>query len=101
MVPLTTEPPEWWTPHVKPTREQLIEAVGAVRQLHRPADHCGQTICAHCSSLDEQGTTDNAPVPYPCATVLALAGLPTVALAPLAGLARQLLLKRGASTSGP
>lgn len=30
-VPLTVEPPEWWKPHVKPTRDELIEQLAAVR----------------------------------------------------------------------
>jgi hypothetical protein len=45
-----------------------------IRQLHRPVDYRGQTICAECSSLDPNGdSTDNPPVPHDqCATLKAL-----------------------------
>jgi hypothetical protein len=33
IVPLAVEPPEWWTPYEKPTREQLLAAVDRVRAL--------------------------------------------------------------------
>jgi hypothetical protein len=72
VVPLVAEPPNWWKPYRKPTREQLLDAVYAVAGLHQAAPHQSQTICAHCSALDDQGTTDNAPVAWPCATVAAL-----------------------------
>jgi hypothetical protein len=32
-VPLKVEPPEWWQPHVKPTRDQLLAVVERVQQL--------------------------------------------------------------------
>lgn len=32
-VPLRTEPPEWWQPHVKPTRDDLLDTVDKLRAL--------------------------------------------------------------------
>jgi hypothetical protein len=75
-VPLVVEPPHWWQPHRLPTREQLLAAVSTVFHLHHRAEHHGQIICAHCSALDGQGTTDNPPVLYPCDTIKALPGRP-------------------------
>lgn len=74
VVPLVAEPPVWWKPHRKPTREQLLDAVYAVARVHRAAEHQGQTICVACSAYDGWTTTGNPPVPHPCDTVKALAG---------------------------
>lgn len=71
-VPLLADPPAWWQPYRKPTREQLLTIVSAVNRLHRGVEHGGQVICAECSALDDKGSTDNAPVAHPCATVKAL-----------------------------
>lgn len=80
LTPLKTEPPHWWQPHTRPSREQLLETLGAVRQIHQPVEHCGKTICGHCSAWDgpETDSTDNAPVAYPCDTIKALCALPSV-----------------------
>ncbi|MFD7995460.1 hypothetical protein [Streptomyces mexicanus] len=32
-VPLKVEPPDWWEPHVKPTRDQLLAILERVQQL--------------------------------------------------------------------
>ncbi|WP_055693245.1 hypothetical protein [Streptomyces prasinopilosus] len=32
-VPLTVEPPQWWQPHMKPTRDQLLAVLERVREL--------------------------------------------------------------------
>jgi hypothetical protein len=32
-VPLKVEPPDWWQPQIKPTRDQLLDAVQLVRAL--------------------------------------------------------------------
>jgi hypothetical protein len=52
--------------------DQAREAIRSVLHIHRGESHRGRTICAHCSALDDQGTTDNPPVAYPCDTVTAL-----------------------------
>lgn len=67
-VPLVAEPPEWWTPYEKPTREQLLAAADRVRALHVRNPHSG--TCEHCSAADYP---DYA-VPHPCATIRALNG---------------------------
>lgn len=66
-VPLQTDPPEWWQPHVKPTREQLLAAVERVHALHRRNENTG--TCEHCSERDYPSYA----VSYPCSTVQALA----------------------------
>lgn len=51
---------------------ELDQAHGAIRSvlhIHRGEGHRGQAICAHCSALDDQGSTDNSPIGYPCDTV--------------------------------
>lgn len=49
------------------------EVAARVRQLHRPVEHGGQTICAECSAYGGQ-STDNAPIAHPCATIQAIGG---------------------------
>lgn len=61
-LPLKTEPPKWWTPYEKPTREQLLAAVERVRKLHAEEFGC----CSHCTCEDS--------VLYPCPTIRALDG---------------------------
>jgi hypothetical protein len=61
-VPLAVEPPAWWTPFVKPTREQLLATIDRVRVLHVEEFGC----CAHCTREDS--------VLYPCPTIRALDG---------------------------
>lgn len=60
--PLLVDPPDWWEPYRKPTREQLLEAVDRVRALHREEYGC----CAHCTRAES--------VLYPCPTIRALEG---------------------------
>lgn len=72
--PLTVEPPDWWQPHEKPTREQLAAAVERVRTLHVRNANTGD--CEHCSERDYP---DYA-VPHPCPTVAALDGTPGTVL---------------------
>lgn len=68
-VPLQTEPPKWWTPYVKPTREQLLAVVDKVRALHQPtgvvaaAEHGNPPDCTTCG-----------PNIWPCPTIRALDG---------------------------
>jgi hypothetical protein len=61
-------------------RERDAQAAAAqrVRDLHRPVEHRGQTICWACSDYDFPGqTTDSPPVAYDqCLTLKALAGYP-------------------------
>jgi hypothetical protein len=48
-------------------------ALRRVRDLHRPVEHQGQTICAECSAYDGQGSTDLPPVAHDqCGTLRAL-----------------------------
>ncbi|WP_202237015.1 hypothetical protein [Actinacidiphila reveromycinica] len=37
-VPLAVEPPEWWEPRIKPTREQLIEQLAEAREYIKRVD---------------------------------------------------------------
>ncbi|WP_371099898.1 hypothetical protein [Streptomyces sp. PU_AKi4] len=66
-VPLLVEPPDWWEPYRKPTREQLLEAVDRIRSLHSDWE-ADPGYCAHCQ--DGTGT----PLPWPCPTIRALEG---------------------------
>lgn len=48
-------------------------ALHRVRDLHRPVEYQGRTICAECSAYDGHGSTDNSPVAYgQCGTLRAL-----------------------------
>lgn len=49
--------------------DQAREAIRSVLHIHRGEGYRGGAICVHCSALDDQGSTDNAPVAYPCDTV--------------------------------
>lgn len=64
--PLLVDPPAWWEPYRKPTRDQLLDAVQRVQELHRRNEHTGD--CEHCSERDHP---DYA-VPWPCPTIRAL-----------------------------
>lgn len=68
-VPLAVEPPEWWTPHIKPTREQLLVGFAAVSRLHVRNANCG--VCEHCSERDYP----DYDVQWPCPTMQALGDL--------------------------
>lgn len=65
--PLLVDPPDWWEPYRKPTREQLLEAVDRIRALHHDWE-ADPGHCAHCQ--DGMGT----PLPWPCPTIQALEG---------------------------
>ncbi|MFD3717243.1 hypothetical protein [Streptomyces sp. NPDC058674] len=56
--------------------EQAEAAIERARTLHRSTTAYGrpQPICSECSSADELGSTDNAPVDHPCRTLAALDG---------------------------
>lgn len=72
-VPLVAEPPEWWTPYEKPTREQLLATVERVRKLHAPIAGEGDTRwCQVCSQEEIQPQPIGWWVPWPCPTVAAL-----------------------------
>lgn len=64
--PLLVDPPDWWEPYRKPTRDQLLDAVAKVHALHRCNEHTGD--CEHCSQHDYP----NYSVPWPCPTIQAL-----------------------------
>lgn len=68
-VPLAVEPPEWWTPYTKPTREQLLRQLDAVSKLHVRNANSG--TCEHCSERDYP----NYDTPWPCPTIQALGGV--------------------------
>lgn len=67
--PLLVDPPDWWEPYRKPTRNQLLEAVDRILGLHRRNEHTGE--CEHCS----QGDYPDYSVPWPCLTIQALEGV--------------------------
>jgi hypothetical protein len=67
-VPLVVEPPAWWVPFEKPTREQLLARAERVRVLHQRNENTGG--CEYCSMRDYP---DYA-VPFPCDTIRALDG---------------------------
>jgi hypothetical protein len=67
-VPLVAEPPAWFEPYEKPTREQLLAAADRVRALHPRNVNTGE--CEYCSARDYPTYA----VPYPCDTVRALDG---------------------------
>ncbi|MER5815461.1 hypothetical protein [Streptomyces californicus] len=48
-----------------------LELTGKVRDLHRPVEHRGRTICVECSGW-AAGSTDSSPAAHPCATIQAL-----------------------------
>lgn len=66
--PLIVDPPDWWQPYEKPTRNQLLDAADRVRKLHVENAHTGD--CEYCSVRDYPDYS----VPYPCDTVQALDG---------------------------
>ncbi|MFC8986024.1 hypothetical protein [Streptomyces sp. NPDC057115] len=57
-------------------RDAQAAALDRVRNLHRPVEHRGQTICWECSDYDFPGqTTDSPPVAHDqCGTLRALNG---------------------------
>lgn len=66
-------------PHLHTRAEMavaLTAGVDSVRQLHRPVDWHGMTICAECSAYDATtDSTDSTPVAYDqCGTLAALNG---------------------------
>ncbi|MET8585786.1 hypothetical protein ABZX39_33685 [Streptomyces collinus] len=40
-VPLKLEPPDWWEPYQKPTRDELLDVLGRVYQLAERWKHTG------------------------------------------------------------
>lgn len=64
--------------------DQARETIRSVRHIHRGDSHQGRVVCAECSALDDQGTTDNSPVAHPCDTVKALDAKPEVTTPELA-----------------
>lgn len=40
-LPLKVEPPDWWQPHVKPTRDDLLATLARVQQLAERWKHTG------------------------------------------------------------
>ncbi|WP_432053732.1 hypothetical protein [Streptomyces sp. bgisy022] len=62
--------------HLRQERDTQTQAIDRVRNLHRPVEHNGQTICWECSAYDfERQTTDNPPVAHDqCGTLRALDG---------------------------
>ncbi|MET4670844.1 hypothetical protein [Streptomyces sp. PvR018] len=59
---------------VAPFAQGMVDAtVRRVRDLHRPVEHRGRTICVECSAWGN-GSTDNPPTVHPCDTIKALDG---------------------------
>ena len=69
VVPLVVEPPEWWTPYEKPTREQLLAVVERVRKLHHPT-----SVVAAAEAGIEPDCAVCGPNVWPCPTIRALDG---------------------------
>ena len=72
--PLLVDPPDWWEPYRKPTRDQLLEAVDRVRALHQPQKD-GSVFpdsfqCPTCSR--DGGDGYQYLVSWPCPTIKAL-----------------------------
>jgi hypothetical protein len=65
-VPLKAEPPAWWEPYEKPTRDDLMAAAERVHALHRRNENTGE--CEYCSARDYP----DYQVAWPCDTVQAL-----------------------------
>ncbi|MET8571852.1 hypothetical protein [Streptomyces sp. NPDC004783] len=63
---LLVDPPAWWEPYRKPTRDQLLHAIARVHALHRRNENTRD--CEHCSERDYP---DYA-VRWPCPTIRAL-----------------------------
>ncbi|MGW5175871.1 hypothetical protein ACWERY_16105 [Streptomyces sp. NPDC004082] len=68
-VPLRHEPPDWWQPYLKPTRDQLLAVVEQVRRLHQPA-----SVVAAAEAGVAPDCTVCGPNVWPCPTVRALDG---------------------------
>ena len=66
--PLRVDPPPWWEPYRKPTRDDLLAALDRVRQLHVRNENSG--ICEHCSERDYP----DYEVTWPCPTMKAVLG---------------------------
>jgi len=61
--PLLVDPPDWWEPYRKPTRDQLLDVLAKVQALHHCNEHTGD--CEHCSQRDYPDYS----VPWPCPTM--------------------------------
>ncbi|HVK16333.1 MAG TPA: hypothetical protein VM533_05245 [Fimbriiglobus sp.] len=74
--PLLVDPPDWWEPYRKPTRDQLLEAVDRIRALHQPQpDGSGFPGSRQCSTCSQDGGDGyQYLVPWPCPTIRALEG---------------------------
>ncbi|WP_446458616.1 hypothetical protein [Streptomyces rochei] len=66
--PLLIDPPDWWEPYRKPTRDQLLDVLTKIRALHRQNENTGD--CEHCSERDYPDYS----VPWPCPTIRILGG---------------------------
>jgi len=65
-----------WVERLGAEAREARAAVARVRNLHRPVEHGGITICAECSGWDGS-TTDNSPCGYEhCPTLRALDSQP-------------------------
>ncbi|MFE0207044.1 hypothetical protein [Streptomyces sp. NPDC058985] len=73
-VRLLVDPPGWWEPYRKPTRDQLLEVVDKVRALHKPQPD-GSPFpeiqqCSTCSRTEGDGY--QYLVYWPCPTIQAI-----------------------------
>lgn len=75
-IPLLVDPPDWWEPYRKPTRDQLLEAVDRIRALHQPQqDGSAFPDSQQCPTCSQDGGDGyQYLVPWPCPTIQALAG---------------------------
>ncbi|PSK56999.1 MULTISPECIES: hypothetical protein [Streptomyces] len=69
--PLLVEPPDWWEPYRKPTRDQLLDVLAKVRALHQPQpDGTGFPDSQQCSTCSQDGGDGyQYLVPWPCPTI--------------------------------
>ncbi|CQR59247.1 hypothetical protein [Streptomyces leeuwenhoekii] len=69
--PLLVDPPDWWEPYRKPTRQQLLDVIGKIRALHKPQpDGSGFPDSNHCGTCSQDGGDGyQYLVPWPCPTI--------------------------------
>jgi hypothetical protein len=72
--PLAVDPPDWWEPHRKPTRDQLLNVLAKVRDLHKPQpDGSGFPGAQQCSTCSQDGGDGyQYLVAWPCPTIRVL-----------------------------
>lgn len=72
--PLLVDPPDWWEPYRKPTRDQLLDVLAKVRALHQPQpDGTGFPDGQQCRTCSQDGGDGyQYLVRWPCPTAKAI-----------------------------